>query len=309
MPQKTVPDEEIRRLYRLPPEEFTAARNALAKELRKEKKAEAAQEVQALAKPSPSAWAVNALFEREPQKMEELAAAGRHARAAQGEAVSGRGAAALKEALQTARRLSDDLRWEAGRILAERGRPPSREVLERISASLQALAFSPAAEEAAARGWLEDDLEPPGFEVLAGLAVSSAPVVDLEARRQARQKEAEKAPEPERPAGKEKKEKKDAEQEKEEARRRQEAAEAARREREAEERRRRIAAAKEKVASLREEADSLGKEAERAEREAADARQRAETAERAAARAREKAETVARRLELAREQLREAEAG
>lgn len=305
-PPKSLPNDEIRRLYRLPLEEFTAARNELAKRLRLEKDTEAAQAVQALAKPTASAWAVNVLFERERKKMEALVAAGERARAAQGEVVSGRGAAALKEALRAARGLSDELRGEAGRILAERGRPPGREVLERISASLQALAVSPSSVEAAARGWLDHDLEPPGFEVLAGLPLAEAPVFGLAARRQAEEAEEEEVQEPEEPRRRAAEE---ARKKKEEARRREEAAEAARREREAEERRRRIAAAKEKVVSLEEEAGSLREAARRAEVEAKDARRRAETAERAAERAREKAETVARRLEIAREQLREAGEG
>ena len=168
-PRKSDPDADIQRLYRLPAEEFTAARNELAKRLRKEGSKDAAAEVQSLPKPTPSAWAVNALFERQPKKMEALLGAGKRARAAQREAVSGRGAEALRESIRNARALSDELRWEAGQILAEQGRPPTRIMVEHIAANLQALAFSPAASEAAERGWLDRDLEPPGFEVLAGL--------------------------------------------------------------------------------------------------------------------------------------------
>ncbi|HEY7214680.1 MAG TPA: hypothetical protein VIC28_08620 [Thermoanaerobaculia bacterium] len=292
--RKHAPDAEIQRLYRLPPEEFTPARNELAKRLRKEGQKDAAAEVQALPKPTPSAWAVNALFERQPKKMEALLGAGKRARAAQREAVSGRGAEALRESIRAARALSDELRWEAGQILAERGKPPSRTVMERIAANLQALAFSPAASEAAARGWLDRDLEPPGFEVLAGLQVAGAPVVDLAARREAqRQAEEEK----ERPAR----------AVQQEARHRGEAAEKARREREereAEKLRKQIEAAEEKLERARAEADALGQEAKEAEKAAADLRRQAEAAERAAERAREKAEKAAERLERAREELR-----
>jgi hypothetical protein len=292
--RKANPDAEIQRLYRLPPEEFTPARNELAKRLRKEGHKDTAAEVQALPKPTPSAWAVNALFERQPKKMEALLGAGERARAAQREAVSGRGAEALRESIRAARGLSDELRWEAGQVLAEQGKPPSRIMVERIAANLQALAFSPAASEAAARGWLDGDLEPPGFEVLAGLQVAGAPVVDLTARREAkREAEEEKKPravEPpkavppkERPAEKARRE---------------------REEREAERLRKQIAAAEEKVKSARAEADSLDDEAKQAEKAAADLRRQAETAERTAEKAREKAEKAAERLERAREELR-----
>ena len=306
--RKSDPNAEIQRLYRSPLEAFTAERNALAARLKKEGRKDDAAEIRALPKPTPSAWAVNALFERQPKKMEELLGAGKRARAAQREAVSGRGAEALREAIRAARALSDELRWEAGQILAEQGRPPSRAVVERIAANLQALAFSPTASEAAARGWLDRDLEPPGFEVLAGLQVAGAPVVDLAARREARQQEEEKrkarAPEPpkvpiaRRPARETKRE--------EAARRSLEAAEKARREREAEKLRQQVAAAKEKEERARAEADSLRAETEQAEKAAADARRQAEAAERTAERAREKAERAAERLARAREELQEA---
>lgn len=293
-PRKISPDAEIQHLYRLPAEEFTPVRNELAKRLRKEGRKDAAAEVQALPKPTPSAWAVNALFERQPQKMEALLGAGKRARAAQREAVSGRGAEALRESIRAARALSDELRWEAGQILAEQGKPPSRIMVERIAANLQALAFSPAASEAASRGWIDRDLEPPGFEVLAGLQVAGAPVVDLAARREAKGKADEEKERPARAA-------------KQEARRHGGAAEKARRERqerEAERLRKQIEAAEEKLERARAEADSLGGEAKDAEKAAAELRRQAETAERTAEKAREKAEKAAERLARAKEELR-----
>ncbi|HEV8579594.1 MAG TPA: hypothetical protein VGX68_10995 [Thermoanaerobaculia bacterium] len=313
-PRKTL-NADLQRLYRSPLEGFTAERNALAARLKKEGRKDDAAEVKTLAKPTPSAWAVNALFDRQPEKMEALLGAGKRARAAQREAVSGRGAEALRESIRAARVLSDELRWEAGQILAEQGRAPSRVMIERIAADLQALAFSPAAAEEAERGWLDRDLEPPGFEVLAGLQVAGAPVVDIGARLEARRQEEEKKkppplpklrPLPERPAREEKREA--------EARRRQEAiekaraerdaAEQARREKEAEKWRRQVAAAEEKMERARAEAGSLREEAQQAEKDAAAARRQAETAERAAERTREKAEKAAERLAEVQEELR-----
>jgi hypothetical protein len=183
MASKTGLNTEIRDLYRLAPEEFTAARNALASRLGKEKRKDDAAEVKALPKPTPSAWAVNALFERQEQKMDALIAAGKRARAAQKEAVSGRGSESLREAIRLARGLADELRWDAAQILSEGGRPPSRDLVERIAANLQAIAFSPASAEQVARGWLDRDLDPPGFEVLAGLQVAASPVVDIASHR------------------------------------------------------------------------------------------------------------------------------
>ncbi len=318
MASKTGLNAEIRDLYRLPPEEFTAARNELSARLRKEKRGDDAAEVKGLPKPTPSAWAVNALFEHQGQKMDALLAAGKRARAAQKEAVSGRGSESLREAIRLARGLADELRWEAAQILSQQGRAPNRTLVERIAANLQALAFSPAAAEEASRGWLSRDLDPPGFEVLAGLQVASSPVVDLASRRP--------PPQPKREAKEEKEERRTPARRKKkvlpmpglssraearekaraaEEEQRREAAEQARLEKEAERQRRRIAVAEEKVERARAEADPLREEAERLEFEAAELRRNAERAEHAAARAREKADRAVERLTQAREELRQ----
>ena len=52
-------EDRVARLYQLPLEEFTAARNALAKEAGPK-----AGEIKQLEKPSTAAWAVNQLFWR-----------------------------------------------------------------------------------------------------------------------------------------------------------------------------------------------------------------------------------------------------
>jgi hypothetical protein len=290
-PRKTGLDAEIRDLYRGPLDEFTPARNALASRLKKEKRADDAAEVKSLPKPTPSAWGVNLLFEREPEKMKELLAAGKRARTAQREAVSGRGIESLRETIRDARRLADELRWDAAHILSEQERSPSRTIVERIAANLQAMAFSPAAAEEASRGWLDRDLDPPGFEVLAGLQLAGAPVVNLEARR--KEREEKKKPEPARPKAvplpKTQKE--------EEERKKRETAEEARREREAERIRRRVAMAEEKV------------ERARAEAAVAEARRGLEEAERIAARVRQRYERAAERLAHAEAALREPREG
>lgn len=319
MASKTGLDAEIRDLYRLPPEEFTAARNALASRLGKEKRKDDAAEVKALLKPTPSAWAVNALFERQEQKMDALIAAGKAARTAQRQAVSGKGAESLREAIKLARGLADELRWDAAQILSEGGRPPSRDLVERIAANLQAIAFSPAAAEQVARGWLDRDLDPPGFEVLAGLQVAASPVVDIASRRPSPEphREVKKAKEKEErttPAHRKKKvlpmprppapDAREIARKAEEAKRL-EAAEEARREKEAEVQRRRIAVAEEKVERARAEADPLREEADRLAGEAAEAKRAAERAEHAAAKAQEKADRAAERLAAAQEALKQ----
>jgi hypothetical protein len=310
-------DVELQRLYGGPLDTFTAARNDLAKQLRKLGQGPDAERVKTLAKPTPSAWAVNVLFDRERERMDDLLAAGKRARAGQREAVSGRGPEALRESLGAVRKLIDELRRRAAAFLAESGRSVSRTMIERIGTDLQALALSPAVTEEASRRWLDRDLDPPGFEVLAGLQLAGAPVVDMAARRARREakapekreaRPAEKAglrptpvPSPPKPKGESEREKKERE--------RRAAVEQARQERETERIRRRVEVAEEKVERARNEADSLREEAEEAEKAASEARRRVEAAELAASRTRDKADRAAERLTRAEDELKEAKAG
>lgn len=300
-------DDELARLYRGPLEGFTAARNELAKQLRKLGQSEESDRVKSLAKPTPSAWAVNALFERDREKMDALLAAGRKARAAQQQAVSGRGAEALREGLSTVRRLIDELRRLGVGILAEAGHGASQTMMERIGTDLQTLALSPTATEEVSRRWLDRDLDPPGFEVLTGLQLAGAPVVDIAARRAQREEKTAPPPPPE-PRKAHPKPKGETERERKEREHR-EAAERSRQEREAERIRRLVEVAEAKLERARNEAKTLREVAEAAEKTASDARRRAEAAELAADRAREKADRAAERVERAEEDVKAAREG
>jgi len=287
-------ESEIARLYALPLAEFTPERNTLATRLRKEGDREASERVKALAKPSASAWAVNVLFLDQKKKMDALLAAGERARGALQKALSHGSADALRDALQAERELRDDLRRQAVALLTEDGREPGKAIVDRITVNLEALALSPAAAGEAERGWLDRDLDPPGFEVLAGLQLAARPErhglrlvpaepPTLDAKRRQREGAAQ-------------------EREKEEK------AERERRDREDAKRQERIGHAEEKVARAAEEAKSLSGEAERLERAAAAAERAAEEARRRAEADREAAGRANTRAERAAEQLARAEA-
>lgn len=171
-------DIELARLYALPLTDFTAERNALAARLRKAGKRKEAAEVQGLRKPAASTWAINQLLSREADKIEALLAAGERARTAQRQSLAGRatGTGALREALQEVRSLLEELRGRAVAFLSEAGHAAGTAVVDRLASTLQALAFDRAAAAAVERGWLTDDLEPPGFEVLAGLQLAAGSV-------------------------------------------------------------------------------------------------------------------------------------
>jgi hypothetical protein len=170
---------ELERLYALSPPAFTTARNELAARLRQEGRRDDAAAVKALPRPTPSSWAVSRLMRLEPARFQALLAAGREARQAQRRVLDGRpGASAapatrLRETLQSARTLIEELRRRGLELLAATGRPATAANADRLGADLQALAFTAGAESAIERGWLDHDLDAPGFEVLAGLQAAA----------------------------------------------------------------------------------------------------------------------------------------
>src|SRR5215208_4346945 len=137
---------EIERLYGLPLAEFTAARNALSTRLRKEGEAAEADRVKSLAKPTPSAWAVNRLMREDRAAFDALLAAGERARAAQAEVAAGKtGPDEMRKALAAQRERRDELKARAARLLGEGGRKATGTQLERLSHDFDALALDPAA--------------------------------------------------------------------------------------------------------------------------------------------------------------------
>ena len=172
-------------LYGLPLEEFTPARDALAKELKAAGRRDEAAEVKSLRKPSVAAWALNRAARDHPDAVERLRAAGADLRAAQ-EAVLRGDAPAPPGMSGDAGRLRD-----AGRALAEEvdqaaglaadalraaGRPASAAQQEKIVATLRTAAVDDEAGDVLARGVLVEELEPTGFSLLgAGSGTVSPP--------------------------------------------------------------------------------------------------------------------------------------
>jgi len=302
--KKPALDAEIAELYAQPFEGWTAARNALAARLRAEGRKADAETVKALRKPSLSAWAVNQLFQREGEGMAELLAAGQWARAAQGQAVAGRGAEIFREALKGARRQVEELRRRAARLLAEGGKPAGAAIVDRVGTDLEALAFSPAAAAQGARGYLDTDLDPPGFEVLTGvrLAASSSHTPHTPRTPPSGRKEPAPAPAA-KPSRLLQFKQPQRETRAEAAARKREEAEAARRERAAAKQRERVERAEAAMAQAAEKATALRGEADAADRQEAEARRQVTVAERTAAAARRRAEAAEAELARARERL------
>jgi hypothetical protein len=161
-------------LFGLPLDEFTAARNALAKAL-KAAGDPTADEVKALAKPSLPAWAINQLARRSPQAIDTLLDAGERLRKAQSEALGGGDPAQLRAALGAEREAVAQLTSEAELILRDGGHTVSAATQSRIADTLRAAAVDDDARELLAAGRLSGDLEPGGgFDLLAAMAPAAA---------------------------------------------------------------------------------------------------------------------------------------
>ncbi|MGI8615949.1 MAG: hypothetical protein ACR2L4_04080, partial [Actinomycetota bacterium] len=101
--------DAARELFALPPEEFVAARDRLAAELKDAGKTDEAAEVKKLRRPSIVAWAVNAASRERPEEVAALREAGQALRRAQRKALSGGGGEDLRRATDDRRALIQSL--------------------------------------------------------------------------------------------------------------------------------------------------------------------------------------------------------
>lgn len=162
--------QEIDELFALPLDEFTAARNELAKRLKRDGDAEAAEQVRALPKPSVAAWAVNQLAHREPESVRSLLNVAARLRSAQERSLKGeRAADELRAAQAEEREIIRGLARDAEAILREAARAASGTTLERVSSLLRAAAAVEPGRTALREGRLTGDVEVSGFDAFASL--------------------------------------------------------------------------------------------------------------------------------------------
>ena len=168
----------IDRLYQGPIAEFTQARNALAAECKAAGDTRGAARVKELTKPSAVAWAVNQLYCRDRERFDALAQAMAELAAAQREALGGGGAAALKDATRRKVERLQAAARAAERRLAASGAAGGPAVVQRLSATLEAMATPrPPGTTAPTPGRLVTELQPAGFDVALGLGGLDLPPV------------------------------------------------------------------------------------------------------------------------------------
>jgi hypothetical protein len=169
-------DQEVDRLFELPLEEFIAARNELARLLKNEGEAAAAEEVKKLSKPNVATWAINQLSRQQKDAVKVLLDAAARLRQAQERALqSGGSGDALRRAQAEERRTIRELTQQAQQILESTGRPVSSTVLNRVSLTLRAAAVSEAGRTALKAGRLTGEVKSSGFDALAGFEIPDQP--------------------------------------------------------------------------------------------------------------------------------------
>lgn len=156
-------------LYQAPLSGFVTERNRLARAL-KPRDRDAARRIQALAKPSVSAWAVNQAYWRARPAFDALLDAGEALRALQQRAAQGQEVTDLPAA---SRRLADALAPVASAArdaLAQAGHGTGPQIMRRVLVNLQAVAAHGRATAGPRPGRLAADAAAPGFDLLAALA-------------------------------------------------------------------------------------------------------------------------------------------
>jgi len=123
----------VRDLFGTPPPEFVAARNALAKSLRADRRRDVATTVTALRRPSWVDWALNAIAGARGEEVEGFADAAAQLREAQAAAIEGRDGPDLRTSLRGLREATTTLARLATRGLSDAGRTPdAAEVAARL---------------------------------------------------------------------------------------------------------------------------------------------------------------------------------
>jgi hypothetical protein len=166
-------DEALDAVYLGDFEGFVARRNELAKRLRADGDADAAQAVRALKKPSRIAWAINLFGEREGQLSRELLEAGAALREAQARLMAGDAEPVeLRSAAEGEQAAVNGALDAVAALAEEAGAPLSASAVERVRQTLHAVSLDEAVRADFERRRLSTEHEARG---LGGLGAGSGP--------------------------------------------------------------------------------------------------------------------------------------
>lgn len=161
-------ETELDQLYQLPPGDFITARDALAKRLRADDRRDLAEAVKKHRKPTAAVWLVNRLAREREVDVQRLLRVG-EALAASQEALAGGGQAdEFLEARREEERALSRL-VSGAREIADRERI-GEAAIPRATETLRAASLTEEGRQLLKRGRLTEELEPQGFEALAGFS-------------------------------------------------------------------------------------------------------------------------------------------
>jgi hypothetical protein len=150
-------------LYAQPPEQFVAARDALAKELKRDGEAERSAEVKALRRPSAVAWAINQAVREHPDALRDLLAAGAALRRAHARLVAGTvDREALRSAMESERAAVGILAAATAEAAQAARRPLTPGGLDKVRETLHAAALDDGVRAGLEAGRLEREASAAG---------------------------------------------------------------------------------------------------------------------------------------------------
>ena len=146
-------------LYGLSPEDFTAARNARAKQARSEKDRDLADRITSLRKPTMAAWATNQLVREHADEVDVLLELGRELRDVMAD-IEGDD---LRQLTRQRYQLVSALVQQARSLALSRGKRLADDAAQAVRGTLEATLSDDASADAVATGRLTDALEVSGF--------------------------------------------------------------------------------------------------------------------------------------------------
>jgi hypothetical protein len=187
-----LPAERVDELYGLPLDEFTPARDELAKELRSGGDRESAAWVKGLRKPSAAAWLVNQLARTQRKDAQRLIDAGEQLQDAQQRVLAGKSSAGeLARASVEQSEAIRGLMAKAPGVLDRNGHSPSSATLEKAEQTLRAVPLDERAREEFAAGRLTREHSATGFGLLdLGEAAAATPPAPAKPKPRRKQKAA-----------------------------------------------------------------------------------------------------------------------
>ena len=169
-------DGELDRLFGLPLDEFTRARNDLTSRLRAGQDPAHEEQVRTLKKPTVPAWTINQLTRVDRPGIRAVLDAGEELRTAQRRLLGGEDARdEARAAAAHEREAVERLVERAREVLTAADRAPTATVLDRIGTTLRAAAVTDEGRALLKSGRLTAELEPPGFDAFAPTRAPSKP--------------------------------------------------------------------------------------------------------------------------------------